>query len=109
MQLLELGLVIFCSGHKFPTSGKATTGRKDYRMNLFHRPSSLVHRSSSRKFSLLYRVGGVLGSSNTAALAWIGNFLFRPPISDIGQGNHRKKGLSHESFQQTLFISTPFV
>jgi hypothetical protein len=28
-------------------------------------------------------------------------------ISDIGQGNHRKKGLSHKSFQQTLFSSAP--
>jgi hypothetical protein len=43
MQLLELGLVIFCSGYQFPTSSKATTGRKDYRLNLFSSPSFVVH------------------------------------------------------------------
>jgi hypothetical protein len=61
MQLLELGLVIFCSGYQFPTSSKATTGRKDYRLNLFSSPSFVVHHPPNRK------VGGVLGSSNAAA------------------------------------------
>jgi hypothetical protein len=51
MQLLKLGLVIFYSGHQFPTSGKATTGRKDYRMNPFSRLSSVVHCPPNRKFS----------------------------------------------------------
>jgi hypothetical protein len=34
VQMVELGLVIFCSGHQFGTSGKVTTGTKDYGMNL---------------------------------------------------------------------------
>jgi hypothetical protein len=91
MQLVELGLVIFCSGHQFETSGTVTTGTHEY----FSRPSSVVHHPPNWRFSEFERVGGVLGSSNAAGRAWIGNFLFMPPIWDIGHGDHRNIGLSH--------------